>query len=146
MTAVAVKVFKTVNAAEVPTYGTDKSAGFDLALVDDVIVPPGQHLMARTGLVIQAPVGHMLMIVPRSSTWKNYRIMLGNTVGIVDEDFCGPKDELMLNLYNAGQFAQHISKGSRLAQGIFVPVTRGEFVVQDEPIAENRGGWGSTGL
>jgi dUTP pyrophosphatase len=144
MPKVAVKVQKTLDVPT-PKYGTDKSAGFDLAIAGDEIIPPGQTIMARTGLVIQAPVNHMLLVVPRSSTWKRYKIRLGNSVGIVDEDFCGPRDEMLLVLYNAGQFAQTIEKGTRLAQGIFVPITRGDFVVQEEPIAANRGGWGSTG-
>jgi dUTP pyrophosphatase len=166
-----IKVFKTDPRATVPSFATPGSAGFDLATLEDVIIYPGETALARTGLVIQAPAYHMLMIVPRSSTFKRYGLWLGNTVGIVDEDYCGPEDELKLYLSRDPKFGADnnqfsdiltglfspetasrieqtytIAAGTRLAQGIFVPVTRGEFEVVNEPIAANRGGWGSSGI
>ena len=134
--------------AKAPEYGTPLSAGFDLAPVVDVHLYPGQSNVYPTGLIIQAPADHMLLIAPRSSTWRKWKVALGNTVGIVDEDFCGPEDELQLYLHNpAPRYGGivEIPAGTRLAQGIFVPVTRGVFVQQDKAIATTRGGWGSTG-
>jgi dUTP pyrophosphatase len=139
--------FQKTRDVPTPEYGTPLSAGFDLAPADDVALWPGDTGLYPTGLIIQAPVGHMLMIVPRSSTWRKWGVCLANTVGIVDEDFCGPEDELQLYLYRPAKMASpvKIPAGTRLAQGIFVPITRGVFVQQDEPIAKTRGGWGSTG-
>lgn len=143
-----VKVNKVHPDAKIPEFGTPLSAGFDLAPVVDVHLLPGQSDVFRTGLIIQAPADHMLLVAPRSSTFRKWGVSLGNTVGIVDEDFCGPEDELRLYLHNPA--ARHgnrvrIPAGTRLAQGIFVPIRRAVFQLVEEPIAATRGGWGSTG-
>jgi dUTP pyrophosphatase len=129
--------------AIVPAYGTPLSAGFDLASVETIRLFPGQSGVFPTGLIVQAPHNHMLLVVPRSSTFRKWSVALGNTVGVVDEDFCGPEDELRLYVYAHNTTA--IPAGTRLAQGIFVPITRAIFVEQEEAIAKTRGGWGSTG-
>lgn len=139
--------FQKVRDVPDPEYKTDLAAGFDLALAEDAILWPGEAQFVPTGLIVQAPLSHMLLIVPRSSTWHKYGVNLGNTVGIVDEDYCGPEDELMLYLHRPGRLGEPrtIPAGTRVAQGIFVPVTRGTFRQSDTPIARTRGGWGSTG-
>lgn len=131
--------------ALLPTYGTDHSAGFDLAPIEPVRLFSGESILAPLGLIIKAPADHMLMIAPRSSTFKKWGVTLANTVGIVDEDYCGPDDELKLFLHNPGDKRVDIPAGTRLAQGIFVPVTRAEFIPVNGALAKSRGGWGSTG-
>lgn len=142
---VCVKVNLWHPDAELPEYGTALSAGFDLPVIEDVELAPLESGVFHTGLIIQAPPHHMLLVAPRSSTWRKWGVSLGNTVGIVDEDFCGPDDKMMLYLHNPGQLNVSIPAGTRLAQGIFVPVTRGSFRAVDYDIAATRGGWGSTG-
>jgi dUTP pyrophosphatase len=132
-------------SAVLPEYGTELSAGFDLAPIEDIFLEPDEANVYKTGLIIQAPKDHMLLVAPRSSTFRKWGVSLGNTVGIVDEDFCGPEDEMRLYVHNPGAMAVQIPKGTRIAQGIFVPITRAEFVRQDGPLAKTRGGWGSTG-
>lgn len=130
-----------------PEYKTELAAGFDLAVADDVSLWPGEGDAFPTGLIIQAPDSHMLLITPRSSTFRKWGVTLGNTVGIIDQDYCGPEDELMLYLIrpDGAQGPANIPAGTRLAQGIFVPVTRASFLRVHTPIAPTRGGWGSTG-
>lgn len=143
-----VKVNVVHSDAVIPEHQTDLSAGFDLAPVEDVFLYPGSSAVYTTGLIVQAPEDHMLMIVPRSSTWRKWQVSLGNTIGIVDEDFCGPEDELCLYLHNPAPRHGNIVRipaGTRLAQGIFVPITRANFEVVETPLAKTRGGWGSTG-
>ena len=143
--SVSVRINVIREGVEAPQYGTALSAGFDLAPAHDVHLLPGESDVYPTGLIIQAPPSHMLMVAPRSSTWRKWGVSLGNTIGIVDEDFCGPEDELCLYLHNPGREPVEIPRGVRLAQGIFVPVTHATFNVVDGAIAETRGGWGSTG-
>jgi len=151
-----VKINVVREGATLPEYHTEGAAGFDLAICEDTLVRPGETVKAPLGLVIQAPEDHFLFIVPRSSTAKKWGVSLGNTVGIVDRDFCGPEDELALMLHRDAtsdifghrmtfQSMDVIPAGTRLAQGLFIPVTQALFVPQDEPIASTRGGWGSTG-
>jgi dUTP pyrophosphatase len=131
--------------AVLPEYGTPLSAGFDLASIDDIFLEPDQADVFETGLIIQPPKDHMLLLAPRSSTFRKWGVALANTVGVLDEDFCGPEDRVRLYVHNVSPLATQIPKGTRIAQGIFVPVTRADFVIQDGPLAKTRGGWGSTG-
>lgn len=130
-----------------PEYHSAEAAGFDLAISEAAHIPYGETRRLPTGLVIVTPPGHMTMIVPRSSTSKRWNLSLGNTVGIVDSDFCGPEDEMMLDLRNDGPSGIIVPAGTRLAQAIIVPVIRAKFVeVSTDELAQSRGGWGSTGV
>jgi dUTP pyrophosphatase len=151
---VKVKRLKQVDAM-LPEYKTPGAAGFDLATAENVTIWPGQTQKARTGLVLSIPEGYFLMIAPRSSTWQKYGVRLGNSVGILDEDYSGPNDEVLLSLWKpegsgfmAPSLPVTIPAGTRLAQGIIVPVIQGawvEFEEVEEMEAPTRGGWGSTG-
>ncbi len=127
-----------------PEYKTSEAAAFDIAVCESGIVPPGGTLMLPTGLVIQSPEGHMLMVVPRSSTFKKKGLRLGNTIGIIDRDFCGPADEILIFFWNPGTEPVAVEAGERVAQGIFVPITRATWI-EGAPAESSRGGWGSTG-
>jgi dUTP pyrophosphatase len=131
---------------ELPRYQTPGAAGFDLAASDDVVVQPGQVVLVPTGLVIQAPPGHFLAIVARSSTPMKRGLMVANGVGIVDEDYCGPADEVKIEVVNFTQQAVKVARGDRLAQGLFIPVVRAEWRETDGDMREgSRGGFGATG-
>lgn len=127
-----------------PTYQTSKSAGFDLAADKAYTIPPGTTVLVSTGLVIATPPDHMLMLAARSSLFKKKQLILSNSVGIIDEDYSGERDVILLSLFNMGQFGTNVSAGERVAQGIFVPITRAEFVETDS-MGVSRGGFGSTG-
>lgn len=85
------------------------------------------------------------MVAARSSLYKKKGLVLTNSVGIVDEDYAGPDDLILLSLRNDSELTCHVSKGERLAQGIFVPITRAKFEETTRPLINSRGGWGSTG-
>jgi len=131
---------------ELPRYQTPGAAGFDLAASDDVLVQPGQVVLVPTGLVIQAPPGHFLAIVARSSTPMKRGLMVANGVGVIDEDYCGPADEVKIEVVNFTQQPVKVSRGDRLAQGLFIPVVRAEWREADGELREgSRGGFGATG-
>lgn len=134
--------------ARVPEYQTPGSAGFDLAIVEQVTLLRKRPKLCDTGLVIETPRDHFLLITPRSSTFKKWGVSLGNTVGIIDSDYCGNDDEIRLNLTYLGGLAGSqvtIPAGTRLAQGLFLPVKQAEFQVVDDMNSQSRGGFGSTG-
>ena len=126
-------------------YGTSEAAGFDLAASADVVVPPRSIVLVPTGLVIGVPAGHFLAIFARSSTPLKRGLMVANGVGVVDPDYCGPTDEVRLQLLNITDEPVHISRGDRLAQGIILPAPRVTW--QEVPAIRDgsRGGFGSTG-
>lgn len=128
-----------------PAYHTSGACAFDLAVIEEGVLAPGERKLFRTGLVIRVPEYHVLILAPRSSNAKK-GIQLANGIGIIDQDYCGPEDELKLFLYNIGTEPYRITEGERLAQGLFLPVAQATFI---EPASwdaqENRGGFGTTG-
>jgi dUTP pyrophosphatase len=76
--------------------------------------------------------------------FKKKGLMMANGIGVIDSDYTGPTDQVHLTLFNPGDQEVKIVKGERLAQGIFLPFTRAEFV-EAPADGPNRGGFGSTG-
>jgi dUTP pyrophosphatase len=127
-----------------PVYSSPGAAAFDLAAADDVEIGPGEIKLVGTGLVIGVPDGHFLAIFARSSTPLKRGLMVANGVGVLDADYCGPTDELKVQLLNVTTAPVSIRAGERLAQGIVLQAPRVEFV-EGEATAPSRGGFGSTG-
>jgi dUTP pyrophosphatase len=127
-----------------PVYSSPGAAAFDLAAADDVEIGPGEIKLVGTGLVVGVPDGHFLAIFARSSTPYKRGLMVANGVGVLDADYCGPTDELRIQLINVTREPVAIKAGERLAQGIVLQAPRVEFV-EGEATAPSRGGFGSTG-
>jgi dUTP pyrophosphatase len=128
-----------------PAYGTDESAGFDLAAAHDLVVPARQIALVRTGLVIEVPSGHFLGIFARSSTPLNRGLLVANGVGVIDPDYSGPADEVMIQVLNVTEADVQIRRGDRLAQGIILPAPRISWQEVSEIREVTRGGFGATG-
>lgn len=137
-----VRVKRLRDDVELPAYQTTGAAGFDLALADDLTLAPRELKLASTGLVFAAPIDHMLLITYRSSTPRKWGVEVLN--GILDEDYCGDDDECKLQVRNLDADFKTIPKGTRLGQGIFVPISRASFV-EAHVMGKSRGGFGSTG-
>lgn len=127
----------------VPEYKTAGAVGFDIAVREGGILAPGERRLFKTGLVVQVPPGYALLLASRSSNAKK-GLTMANGIGVIDQDFCGPEDELRLALYNIGTEPYDVQPYERLAQGLIVPALQAEFV-EGEMEAKNRGGFGTTG-
>lgn len=143
--SVGVRIKRIHPDAVLPRYQTEGSAGFDFHAVEDVTIKPGQLALVRTGLAIGAPQGYMLMACPRSSTYKNFGLVMVNSVGVIDSDYSGNEDEILLPLMNVREYDSYIKKGTRFAQAVFVQIGRFAFHETDD-MGASRGGWGSTGI
>ena len=107
-------------------------------------IEPGQVALVPTGLVIEVPAGHFLGVFARSSTPLKRGLMVANGVGIVDSDYCGPKDEIKIEVVNFTASPVQVRRGDRLAQGVILSYTRAEW--QESAVERaTRGGFGSTG-
>lgn len=145
MSSQSIQIKKLNPSIQIPEYQTNGSVGFDLAASQEVTINPGEIQLIPTGLVVKVPVGLMLMLVSRSSTPRKKGLTKPHSIGIIDQDYCGETDELKIQVYNFTDSPVVINKGDRIAQGIFVPVVKAEFLEVDSHNQESRGGFGSTG-
>src|SRR4029078_8606287 len=128
-----------------PTYATAESAGFDLSASAEVTVAPRQIALIPTGLVIEVPPGYFLGIFARSSTPLKRGLMVANGVGVIDPDYAGPSDEIMIQVLNFTDADAQGRSGDRLAQGIVLPSPRVTWYEVEAIGKAARGGFGSTG-
>lgn len=140
-----VRITRVRDTVPLPTYATEGSVAFDLVCPEDVLVPAHGATTVPTGLIIATPPGFALLLVPRSSLFQKTGLRLANTIGIVDQDFCGPQDELSLSFWNPSDKEVQIRAGDRIVQGLFIAITRA--VWQEGPATRetSRGGWGQSG-
>ena len=127
-------------------YKTEGAVAFDLSVRESVVIQPGETKIIPTGYVIGVPENHALILACRSSCAKK-GITMANGIGIIDQDYCGPDDELHLALFNHGKEPYTTAINERIAQGLIVPITKAQFrEVEDHELGPNRGGFGTTGL
>jgi dUTP pyrophosphatase len=139
------KIVRLDPSIELPKYHTSESAGFDIASSVDRVIKPKEVVLLGTGLIIQAPEGHFLLISARSSLPLKKGLMVSNGIGVVDRDYCGPEDEIKISVYNFTDHDVEITRGERLAQGLFLPVDQVEWVETKNIKEGSRGGFGSSG-
>lgn len=132
---------------EFPNYATEGAAGLDLRVcIDEPLqIGPQQTVLLPTGLAIYiADPNLAAVILPRSGLGHKHGIVLGNLVGLIDSDYQG---ELKISCWNRNLEHFTINPGDRVAQLVFLPITRVNFSVVDafhETIRKD-GGFGSTG-
>ena len=139
------KIRRLDSTIPLPAYGTDEAAGFDLAAAHDVLFGPREIALVRTGLVIEVPTGHCLAIFARSSTPLKRGLQVANGVGIIDPDYNGPADEVMIQVLNFTDAGVQVRRGDRLAQGIILPAPRVRWEEVEAIRPVTRGGFGATG-
>ena len=126
-----------------PRRATAGSAGYDFFAPRAFTLNPGQTVKLPTGVRARIADGWVLMLFPRSGLGFKYRVQLNNTVGIVDADYFGAKNEghIFVKLTNAGDRPLSVAAGEAFCQGVFVPFGLTE---DDDADGERTGGFGST--
>jgi len=71
----------------------NKSDWYDLRSAEEVEMKAGEFKLIKLGIGIALPKGYEAIIAPRSSTFKNYGIIQANSIGVVDESYCGDNDQ-----------------------------------------------------
>lgn len=130
-----------------PLRKTKYSAGYDIAAIEDIILPPGTTTLIPTGIKAYMQEDEYLGIHIRSGLSIKNNLSLINGQGIIDADYYNNSDNeghIMIAIFNHNYAPIHIEKGTRIAQGIFY-----KYLVTKED--ENNlstvrtGGFGSTG-
>ena len=72
---------------------TSKGNWIDLYAAEDVFIYYNHMELIPLGLAMKLPKGFEAHLLPRSSTYKNWGIIMANNMGIIDESYCGNEDE-----------------------------------------------------
>ncbi|MBI2635877.1 dUTP diphosphatase [Candidatus Peregrinibacteria bacterium] len=128
-----------------PQYHSEGAVGFDLITRETTIIAPGAIALIPGNVIVKVPEGYALLIIPRSSLPRKKSLVCPHSIGVIDCDYHGEKDEIMVQVQNVGGEPVTIERGERVAQGIFVKTEKAEWAEVDSHDKETRGGFGSTG-
>lgn len=145
MQKIKVKFFdKEVYPEGLQKIGGKKSDWIDLRARERIVLEKGIFKLIPLGVAIQLPEGYEAIIAPRSSTYKNFFILQTNSIGVVDETYCGDNDEWKLPVLAVEETV--IEKGERICQfRIIEHQPELEIEVVESLGNEDRGGFGSSG-
>ena len=122
----------------------EKSDWIDLRARQTVILDKGDFCLIPLGVAIQLPKGYEAHLVPRSSTFKKWGIIQTNSMGVIDETYCGDNDEWLMPVYATQDVT--ICRGDRICQfRIMEHQPKIVFEEVEALSAPDRGGFGSTG-
>jgi dUTP pyrophosphatase len=128
-----------------PRYESAGAVGFDLVTRQTTVIAPGAIGLVPGNVVVRVPEGYALIIVPRSSLPRKKALVCPHSIGVIDSDYHGDGDEIMVQVQNVSAAPVTVERGERIAQGLFVKVERADWTEVDSHGSETRGGFGSTG-
>jgi len=127
-----------------PVYETAGAIGFDLLARETVEIESGQIALVPGNVIVETPDGYALLLASRSSTPRKKGLTPPHGLGVIDQDYCGPEDELKVQVQNFTTENVTVERGEKIAQGLFVKADRANFVEVEEMDRPTRGGFGST--
>ena len=126
-------------------YIDGKSDWIDLRSAEDVELKAGEFKLISLGVSMELPKGYESHVVPRSSTFKTWGILQTNSIGIIDESYCGDNDIWKMPVYATRDTIIH--KNDRICQ---FRIEKHQPTIKFEEVkhleGEERGGFGSSGV
>lgn len=117
----------------------------DLCTAEDVVLDPLEFKIISLGVSMELPEGYYAQVTPRSSTCKNFGIIMANSIGIIDHSYCGDND--IWGFPAVAIRHTEIPKGTRICQFRLVKQMEPVEFEQVELLGNaDRGGFGSTGV
>lgn len=141
----AIDITRISPEVPLPQYQTAGSVAFDIAAYETTTVNPRQIVKIRSGLIFSVPQGFALIVASRSSGPTKLGFSLPHGIGILDQDYRGSNDELLIQIQNITSQTIEIQKGARIAQGFIIPIVKALW--KEVPLSargQSRGGFGST--
>lgn len=117
----------------------------DLRAAETVEMKAGDFKLISLGVSMKLPNGYEAHIVPRSSTFMNFGIIQTNSMGVIDESYCGNDDVWKFPALAMRDTVIH--EGDRICQfRIMQKMPLICFTETNEMVDASRGGFGSTGI
>ncbi len=117
----------------------------DLRAAETVTMKKGEFRLIPLGVAMQLPAGWEAHVLPRSSTFKNFGIIQANSMGVIDNSYCGDNDWWFYPAIALRDTV--INKNDRICQfRIMENQPQIEFETVEVLEGADRGGFGSTGV
>lgn len=116
----------------------------DLRSAVDITLKAGEFKIIPLGVSMKLPEGYEAHIAPRSSTYKNWKILQVNGVGVVDNSYSGENDIWGMPVVAMDDTTIH--KNDRICQFRIIKRMEDVNITEvDHLDGDDRGGFGSTG-
>lgn len=116
----------------------------DLRANEDITLKAGESCYIHLGVAMELPKGYEAHVAPRSSTFKRWGVIQTNSVGVIDESYCGDNDEWCMPVYAIRD--TEIKRGDRVCQfRVFKKQPEVQFESVETLGNSDRGGFGITG-
>ena len=129
-----------------PRYESEGATAFDFITRETTVIAPHSLALIPGNIIVCVPKGYALLVFPRSSLPRKKGLVCPHSLGLIDQDYCGPQDEIFIQVQNSSDTPVTVERGERIAQGLFVAITKAEWKEVKETGARSRTGFGSTGL
>ena len=141
---VTIKIKYHTDEIEKLRYIDGKSDFIDLRSAEDIELKAGEFKLISLGVSMELPKGYEAHVVPRSSTFKTWGILQTNSIGIIDESYCGDNDIWKMPVYATRDTMIH--KNDRICQ---FRIEKHQPTIMFEEVDtlgnEDRSGFGSSG-
>lgn len=136
---------KYFNIESKPLSFIESGDWIDLYANEDVTLKPFEYHKIRLGVAMQLPEGYEANVVARSSTFEKWGIIQTNAYGVIDESYCGDRDEWKFPVLALRETSIYI--GDKIAQFRINKKMSRNIIFKAVPLLgnSNRGGFGSTG-
>lgn len=125
-------------------YIDGKSDWIDLRAAEEISIKAGEFKLIPLGVAMELPAGYEAHVVPRSSTFKNYGVIQTNSMGVIDETYCGDNDQWFFPAYALRDTVIHVN--DRICQFRIMEHQPSLSFEETKALGnEDRGGHGSTG-
>lgn len=122
----------------------EKGDWIDLRVGEDIELKANTFAMIPLGVAIELPKGFEALLLPRSSTFNKYGIIQTNSIGVIDESYCGNNDEWKMPVFTTRDVV--IPKNTRIAQFRIIEHQPKIYLLEATELSgKDRGGFGSTG-
>ena len=122
-----------------------KGDWIDLRAAQKVELKAGEFRLIPLGVAMQLPAGYEAHVCPRSSTFKNFGVIQTNSMGIIDNSYCGDNDQWFFPAFALRDTVININ--DRICQfRIMENQPQLQFITVESLGNEDRGGHGSTGV
>ena len=117
--------------------------------VGQIFISDNQDMNFKKDCKLELNTGNLVdkSIYDSSGTGKK-GLLIPHGLGVIDQDYCGPSDEILIQVFNFTNQEVIVERGDRIAQGIFVKVENAKSGVNwqeiDQINHQTRGGFGST--